>query len=508
MTDLYRRLLGELTDRFGGKLDEANADAIAYAAAELYHRDFEPRLWQEKSAHDLLDLFGVPRTGVFAPYSLSDRLVLFQRRSSQEQYITRAHEVLTALGVPRTDENGVDRTLKWRLDRVLETVNDNDGSESGDQPDDAAKEVALAAPDSGSGAATADGTGVVPEEGAGVLALADGDKTSPPDPEAGTAGSPSDARAGRLKDSDPGATVDAGGGIGPVSALDGQQDAAPDWAEESEQGSKAEPFAEVDGDGEAGTATSDEPGQDLDGEKPDGEATELEEAGLADGAEPVPELEDEPGTRAAADEAEKESEAQAIVEADEQGDSEAADEAEPMATDQVPAQLVEDAVRALEQAAEVEARLAESGPTDGPGGGAGSVDLRSLTETLNGIQGEIAALRDLVEAFEIGMRRQLDEIQSQLRSATDQTPVPPSGPSSVVPHPSDPTQVMAPVEVDVAAGGMEGEVEGSAHRRLKRVFLVLLLALLGVALAGGIAVAVAVGWDSIRPKPAGLLLPF
>ena len=74
MSDLYRRLLEELTTTFGGKLDENNADAIAYAAAALYHRDFEPRLWQEKSAHDLLDLFGVPRAGVFAPYSLAHSL--------------------------------------------------------------------------------------------------------------------------------------------------------------------------------------------------------------------------------------------------------------------------------------------------------------------------------------------------------------------------------------------------------------------------------------------------
>ncbi|MCA1692853.1 MAG: hypothetical protein LC733_11895, partial [Actinobacteria bacterium] len=118
MTELYRRLLNDLTERFGGSLDDANADAIAYAAAELYHRDFEPRLWQEKSAHDLLDLFGIPRAGVFAPYALSDRLMLFQNRSSGPQYVTRAHELLDTLGVPRQDEDGKEQTLKWRLDQV------------------------------------------------------------------------------------------------------------------------------------------------------------------------------------------------------------------------------------------------------------------------------------------------------------------------------------------------------------------------------------------------------
>src|SRR5947209_6907921 len=96
MSDLYRQLLNRLTGTFGGKIDDANADAIAYAAAELYHRDFEPRLWEEKSAHDLLDLFGVPRAGVFSPYSLSERVVIFQRRSTQADYVNRAHDLLTA----------------------------------------------------------------------------------------------------------------------------------------------------------------------------------------------------------------------------------------------------------------------------------------------------------------------------------------------------------------------------------------------------------------------------
>ena len=138
MSDLYRRLLHDITARFGGTVDDANADAIAYAAAELYHRDLEPHLWEEKSAHDLLDLFGIPRAGVFAPYSLSDRLLLFQRRSSQAQYVTRAHEVLSALGVPRHDETGSEQSLKWRIEKVLATVNGEDegGNHNEDSGDD------------------------------------------------------------------------------------------------------------------------------------------------------------------------------------------------------------------------------------------------------------------------------------------------------------------------------------------------------------------------------------
>jgi hypothetical protein len=119
MADLYRQLLAQLTTKFGGTVDDANADAIAYAAAELYHREFEPRLWQEKSAHDLLDLFGVPRAGVFAPYSLAERLVVFQRRSQQAEYVQRAQELLDALGVPRRDEAGNDRPLRSRLESFL-----------------------------------------------------------------------------------------------------------------------------------------------------------------------------------------------------------------------------------------------------------------------------------------------------------------------------------------------------------------------------------------------------
>lgn len=128
--ELYRRLFRQLMATFRGSIDDANADAIAYAAAELYHRQVEPKLWQEKSAHELLDLFGVPRAGVFAPYSLSERLVVFRRRSSQSECVSRAHELLTALGVPRLDDTGNDRELTWRLQHLLA------GDELAPVPDD------------------------------------------------------------------------------------------------------------------------------------------------------------------------------------------------------------------------------------------------------------------------------------------------------------------------------------------------------------------------------------
>jgi hypothetical protein len=359
MTDLYRRLLRDLTERFGGTLDDANADAIAYAAAELYHRDFEPRLWQEKSAHDLLDLFGIPRAGVFAPYSLSDRLVLFQRRSHQAQHVTKAHEVLTALGVPRQDEHGVEQPLKWRLDWMLASVNSGDEAEDSERDADGAK-------------------GAEAKEASG------------PKPEAGGSDKP------------------------------------PDEAEPSPV-------------------------------KPEGEDGPTEPGRSEDGS----------------------------------GDQ------EPSA-----AQLV-DAVRALEQAAEVEAELAKA---EGPGG----VSLVTLSETLMGIQGEIAALRELVEAFEIGMRRQLDELQAQIAAVREGSlvPPPPTGPASLVPAPSDRTQDLPPVPAGAIPPAGEAEPEaGPIRRSFRRVLLVVLLVLLGVMIAGGIALAVAVGWDSIRDQSTGLLLP-
>ncbi|MDQ3979255.1 MAG: hypothetical protein M3314_06865 [Actinomycetota bacterium] len=409
MSDLYRRLLSDITARFGGTLDDANADAIAYAAAELYHRDFEPRLWEEKSAHDLLDLFGIPRAGVFAPYSLSDRLLLFQRRSSQAQYVTRAHEVLSALGVPRHDEAGAEQSLKWRLERVLASVN----GESPDGADDSEDELA-------------DDAAVGNEER---------DKR-----EEGGDANP-EAKGGREAGSD-----------------------APDAGRGKDQ-EKTEP----DGDASAGDGN--------------GQVDEPEAIGFAP-----------------------------LVEEPEDGSSTLAGSGRSSTAEPSPAQLV-DAVRALEQAAEMEADLASH---PGAANGGAGVDVASLADTLSGIQAEIAALRDLVEAFELGVRRQFDELQNRLISAgqgpaASLAPSDSSEPVPLIPRPVDPTHEMAPVSVEQGplsslTGGGDGE-GGFARRSGRRVLLVILLAVLGVLIAGGIAVAVALGWDTIRPEPAGLLRP-
>ena len=117
MTDLYRRLFDQLSEKFGGSVNEANADAIAYVAAELYHDEFEPRLWEEKSAHDVLDALGVPRAGVFSPYTLSERLLALQRRVGPTESVRRGHELLTRLGVAAEDEDGSELTLRQRVDR-------------------------------------------------------------------------------------------------------------------------------------------------------------------------------------------------------------------------------------------------------------------------------------------------------------------------------------------------------------------------------------------------------
>ena len=431
MTDLYRRLLGELTDRFGGTIDDANADAIAYAAAELYHRDFEPRLWEEKSAHDMLDLFGIPRSGVFAPYPLSHRLLLFQRRSSQEQYVTRAHEVLTAMGIPRFDGSGVEQSLKWRLDRVLAAVNgerpEDEPHESGDEP---------AGSDAAGGAGDPDQDG--DEDGA--------DREDDRDTEAFEA------------------TAEGENGETGEDGNDGERpEAEARGGEDEDEGEEKTPAEDVS----AAVA---------------GAAAEIASEIVADSEAPA-------GSETAASEPEPEAEVEPEA------------EAEPE-----PVQLAE-AVKALEQAAEVEANLANAGAAaDGPAG----VDLMSLTETLGRIQGEIAALRDLVEAFELGVRRQLDDLQTQLARNNHTTAASPSGPAPILSRPADPTREMPPVEVEEPPAGLPspGEGAGTAHRAGRRTLLVVLLVLLGVLLAGGIATAVAVGWDTIRPKPAGFILPW
>ena len=109
--DIYRSLFNQLRHAFGGTIEDANADAIAFAAAELYHKDVEPRLWEQKTAQEILDSFGVPRAGAFTRYSLSDRLLLL-RRSADAGRSERAHALLTDLGVPQAGPDGAPLSLK------------------------------------------------------------------------------------------------------------------------------------------------------------------------------------------------------------------------------------------------------------------------------------------------------------------------------------------------------------------------------------------------------------
>ena len=117
--DIYRSLFNELRRAFGGTIDDANADAIAFAASELYRKDVEPRLWEHKTAQEILDAFGVPRSGAFTRYSLSDRLLLL-RRSTNPSRAEQAHALLTELGAPDTGPGGGRLSLKERLQGLLE----------------------------------------------------------------------------------------------------------------------------------------------------------------------------------------------------------------------------------------------------------------------------------------------------------------------------------------------------------------------------------------------------
>ena len=119
--DIYRSLLNELRRTFGGTVDDSNADAIAFAASELYHKDVEPRLWEQKSAQEILDGFGVPRAGAFNRYSLTDRLLLLRRSASPDR-TEQAHALLTTLGAPETDQGGSRHSLKERLEWLLVEV--------------------------------------------------------------------------------------------------------------------------------------------------------------------------------------------------------------------------------------------------------------------------------------------------------------------------------------------------------------------------------------------------
>ena len=120
MADVYRSLVTNLRDKLGGTINGANADAIAHAAAQVYRREVEPRLWEEKSAHELLDGLGVPRSGAFVPYSLSDRLLVLRRSSAEDPYRAQAHELLDELAVPRLDGAGREYSLQARLTRLLD----------------------------------------------------------------------------------------------------------------------------------------------------------------------------------------------------------------------------------------------------------------------------------------------------------------------------------------------------------------------------------------------------
>lgn len=117
--DIYRSLFNQLRRAFGGTIDDANAEAIAFAAAELYHKDVEPRLWEHKTAQEILDGFGVPRSGTFTRYSLSDRLLLL-RRAANPSRAEQAHALLTELGAPEADAGGARLSLKDRLQALLE----------------------------------------------------------------------------------------------------------------------------------------------------------------------------------------------------------------------------------------------------------------------------------------------------------------------------------------------------------------------------------------------------
>ena len=105
--------------KLGGRLDEANADAIASIAAKLYDGGPARDLWQEKSPHELLDMLGVPRAGVLAPYSFPERLRSFRRQASYRDVTKRAHQLLSALDVPGGLGAGDEQPLRWRLERFL-----------------------------------------------------------------------------------------------------------------------------------------------------------------------------------------------------------------------------------------------------------------------------------------------------------------------------------------------------------------------------------------------------
>lgn len=119
--DIYRSLFDRLRGVFGGSIDDTTADAIAFAASELYHRDVEPRRWEHKTAQDILDILGVPRANTFARYSLADRLLLLRRSASPDR-TDRAHALFADLGAPELGEGGEPLSLRHRLEWLLDGV--------------------------------------------------------------------------------------------------------------------------------------------------------------------------------------------------------------------------------------------------------------------------------------------------------------------------------------------------------------------------------------------------
>ena len=155
MADVYRSLVSNLRDKLGGTINDANADVIAHAAAQVYRQEVEPRLWEEKSAHEVLDGLGVPRSGAFVPYSLSDRLLLLRRRGTEDAYRAQAHELLDALGVPRHDEGEREYSLQARLTRLLGSFDGVAGTGAAAKPDGVAGTGAAAKPDGAAGTGAA-----------------------------------------------------------------------------------------------------------------------------------------------------------------------------------------------------------------------------------------------------------------------------------------------------------------------------------------------------------------
>jgi hypothetical protein len=563
MSDLYRRLLRELTGKFGSEIDDANADAIAYAAADLYHRDFEPRLWEERTAHELLDLFGIPRAGSSAPYSLSDRFLLLQRRSSQAQYVTRAHEVLTTLGVPRKDESGADQNLKWRLDRFLESIDatsgdatevppevatatavlvqeleaaspDGDGAAGNVAVDEVEEVVADESPDAGETEPVVDEEAVDEEASAPEVADVEDVEVHEEEPEAGgddeelapadeatnEATSATDARiedAASSADADevveePDADADveeAAEASAPEVAdveVDGQAEETSEVVEEAppeavpeetadvvEDEAVEEPVVEDVADDVRAEATGLAPptddaepsaGVDGDGEpmpSPDTPSTEAPSKPTAQGRTPRA-VKWPLWRRSLSAEQLAEAVGEAIEKAASPRPSRVADG--DVDHEKAPPQLAE-AVRALGSAARMEEQL-DAGP-DG-------VDLVRLSDTLRGIQGELAHLREMVQGLEPGSPGANDT------GAVAAGPVP-------VPEAAVETRDLPPVAADVEpAPDLEVEEEGRGRRSLRRVLLVLLVVVLGILLAGGILVIAAVGWDELRAQVGAILL--